>query len=52
MLVAIIVILVILWFLGFFGPRLSSRIPNTGGIIHTLIVIAVILLILRLLGII
>jgi len=51
MLVTIIVILVILWLLGFFGPRLSTRIPNAGGIVHTLIVIAVILLILRLLGV-
>jgi len=52
MLVTIIVILLILWFLGFFGPRMSSRIPNTGGVVHTLIVIAVILIILRLLGLI
>jgi len=47
----IIVILIVLWFLGFLGPRYSSRIPRTGGVVHTLIVIAVILLILRLLGI-
>jgi len=52
MLTTIVVILVILWLLGFFGPRLSSSIPNTGGIVHALIVIAVILLILRLLGVI
>ena len=51
MLTTIIVILVILWLLGYFGPRMSSRIPNTGGIVHTLIVIAVILVILRLLGV-
>lgn len=51
MLWTIIVILVILWFLGFLGPRYSSRIPNTGGVVHTLIVIAVILIILRLLGV-
>lgn len=51
MLTTIIVILIILWFLGFFGPRMSSSIPNTGGIVHTLIVIAVILIVLRLLGI-
>ena len=52
MLTTIIVVLVILWLLGFFGPRVSSRFPNTGGIVHTLIVIAVILIILNLLGII
>ena len=52
MLFWIIVILVILWLVGFLGPRYNSGIPRTGGIVHTLIVIAVILLILRLLGII
>ncbi len=52
MLTTIIVVLVILWFLGAFGHRVSSRIPNTGGFIHTLIVIAVILIILSLLGVI
>jgi hypothetical protein len=52
MLWTIIVILAVLWFLGFFGPRMSSRFPNTGGIVHALIVIAVILIILRVLGVI
>jgi hypothetical protein len=52
MLFLIVAILVILWLVGFFGPRYSSGIPRTGGIVHTLIVIAVILIILRLLGII
>jgi hypothetical protein len=51
MIITIIVILLILWFFGFFGHRMSSRIPNTGGFIHTLLVIAVILIILHLLGI-
>jgi uncharacterized membrane protein len=50
MLWTIIVILVVLWLLGFFGPRFSSSFPKTGNLVHTLIVIAVILLILRLLG--
>jgi len=45
----IIAILVVLWLLGFFGPRFSSGIPKTGNLVHILIVIAVILLILRLL---
>ena len=51
MLWTIIVILFILWLLGFFGHRVNASIPNTGGWIHTLIVIAVILLILKLLGV-
>lgn len=47
----IIIILVILWLLGFFGGRFSPSFPKTGGWIHTLIVIAVILLVLHLLGV-
>jgi hypothetical protein len=50
MLWTIIIILVILWLLGFFGRSVSPRIPQTGGWIHTLIVIVIILVILRLLG--
>ena len=46
----IIVVLVILWLLGAFGGRLSSSFPKTGNWVHTLIVIAIILIILRLLG--
>lgn len=45
----IIIILAVLWLLGFFGPRFSSSFPKTGNLVHVLIVIAVILLILRLL---
>jgi hypothetical protein len=52
MLWTIIVILFILWLLGFFGRRISPRFPQTGGWIHTLIVIAIILVILNLLHII
>jgi hypothetical protein len=48
----IIVILFVLWLLGFFGRRISPSFPQTGGWIHTLIVIAVILIILNLLHII
>lgn len=48
----IIVILLVLWLLGFFGGRISPRFPQTGGWIHTLIVIAVILIILTLLHVI
>ena len=49
---AIIIILVVLWLLGFFGRNVSSSFPKTGNWIHILIVIAVILLILNLLGVI
>jgi hypothetical protein len=51
MLWTIIVILVILWLLGFFGRNLSPSFPETGGWIHVLIVIAVILIILHLIGV-
>jgi len=53
MLVWIIVILLILWLLGFFGPNLfGSSFPQTGNVVHVLLVIAVILIILKLLGVI
>jgi hypothetical protein len=51
MLWTIIVILVILWLLGFFGRNIFPSFPETGGWIHILIVIVVILVILRLLGV-
>ena len=51
MLWTIIVILVILWLLGFFGRNISSSFPRTGNWVHILIVVAVILIILHLLGI-
>jgi hypothetical protein len=51
MLWTIIIVLVILWLLGFFGGRVSPRFPKVGSWIHILIVIVVILFILQLLGI-
>lgn len=51
MLWTIIVILLILWLLGFFGRSIHPRFPRTGSWIHSLVVIAIILLVLRLLGI-
>ncbi len=51
MLTWIIVILVILWLLGYFGPNLFSGFPRMGNVVHALLVIAVILIILRVLGI-
>ena len=52
MLWTIVVILIILWLLGFLGGNISPNFPKTGSWIHVLIVIAVILIILKLLGII
>ena len=51
MLWTIVVILVILWLLGFFGRNISPSFPRTGNWIHALIVIAVILVMLNLLGV-
>jgi hypothetical protein len=48
----IIIILLVLWALGFFGPRFSTGFPKTGNAVHVLIVIAVILIILSLMGVI
>jgi len=47
----IVVILFILWLLGFLGPRLSSGFPKVGNLVHLLIVIAIILVVLHLLGV-
>jgi hypothetical protein len=52
MLTWIIVILVVLWLLGYFGPNVLSGFPRTGNIVHVLLVIALILIVLQLLGII
>jgi hypothetical protein len=46
----IIVILVILWLLGYFGRGRISAPALSGNWIHTLLVLVVILVILRLLG--
>lgn len=52
MLTWIIIILLVLWLLGFFGPNLFSGFPRSGNIVHVLLVIAVILIILSLLHVI
>lgn len=52
MLWTIVVILLILWLLGLFGRNISPSFPQTGSWIHTLLVIAVILIILNWLGVI
>jgi hypothetical protein len=48
----IIIVLVVLWLLGFLGSNISPSFPKTGNWIHTLIVIALILIVLNLLGVI
>lgn len=52
MLWTIIVILIVLWLFGFFGSNISTKFPKTGNWIHTLIVIALILIVLNLLHVI
>ena len=51
MLTTVIVVLLVLWLLGYFGPNIFSGFPRVGNAVHVLLVIVVILVILRLLGI-
>lgn len=49
MLETLIVILIVLWLLGFFGARRGLRgIPRSGNLVHVLLVVALILIVLRL----
>ncbi len=50
MLWTVVVVLLVLWALGFFGRNISPSFPKTGSWIHVLIVIVVILVVLQLLG--
>lgn len=52
MLWTIIVVLLILWLLGFFGGRLSPSFPQTGNWIHSLLVVILILIVLNAAGVI
>ena len=52
MLTWIIIILVVLWLLGYFGPNVFSGFPRSGNAVHVLLVIALILIVLNVLGII
>ena len=49
MLELIIVVLVLMWLLGYFGPARIPTIPRSGSLIHVLLVIILILIIFRLL---
>lgn len=48
----VIIIIFVLWLLGAFGGNVIPKFPKTGGWVHILVVIAVILLILKLLSVI
>jgi hypothetical protein len=48
----IVIILIVLWLLGYLGPNLFKGLPRSGNIVHGLLAIALILVVLNLLGII
>ena len=48
----VIIIIFVLWLLGAFGGNVIPNFPKTGNWVHSLIVIAIILLILKVLNII
>jgi hypothetical protein len=50
MLETIVVVLLVLWLLGFFGRRRVPRLRAGGNLVHVLLVIILILVVLRLLG--
>jgi hypothetical protein len=45
----IIFILFALWLIGYVGPKRFPRIPNSGSLIHLLLIVAVNLIVVRLL---
>lgn len=49
MLELIVVVLLIFWLLGYFGPARIPAIPQSGNLIHILLVIILILIIIRML---
>ncbi len=49
MLELIIVILLVLWLIGFFGPARFPSIPNLGGLVHLILLIVLVLVVVRLL---
>ena len=48
MLEIVIVVLIVLWLLGYFGPSRVRGIPRTGNVVHLLLVIILVLIIVRL----
>lgn len=49
MLELLIVILIVLWLVGYFGPARFPSIPSTGSFVHLLLVIVLVLVVVRLL---
>jgi hypothetical protein len=49
MLELIIVVLLVLWLVGYFGPARFPAIPSSGGFVHLLLVIVLVLIIVRVL---
>jgi hypothetical protein len=49
MLELLILVLIALWLLGYFGPARIAAIPRTGNLVHLLLVIILILIVIRLL---
>jgi hypothetical protein len=45
----IIIVLVILWLLGYFGRARFPKIPQSGNLVHVLLIIVLILILVRLL---
>jgi hypothetical protein len=50
MLELIIVVLIILWLLGYIGPRFLPGIPRTGNLVHVLLIIILIVIVVRFLS--
>ena len=48
MLELIVVVLLVLWLLGYFGPARIPHIPKTGNAIHILLVVILVLIVVKL----
>jgi hypothetical protein len=46
----LIVVLIVLWLLGYFGPARIPAIPKTGKAVHLLLIIILILIVVRLMS--
>jgi hypothetical protein len=50
MLELIVVVLLILWLFGYFGPRFIPGIPRTGNLVHVLLIIILIIIVVTFLS--
>jgi hypothetical protein len=50
MLELIVVVLLILWLLGYFGPRFIPGMPRTGNLVHVLLIIILIIIVVTFLS--